>query len=1190
MADFTPAQQSAIDERQKTLLVSAAAGAGKTTTLTRRVIVSLLDEKNPADISRMLIITFTKASAADLREKVLEALEEAAEEHPEDKRLAEQITALPSAQISTVDSFFYRILREHAAEAGVSPDVRICDEAEKALLMRETMERLLQKLYENEMPEVADSATFCKLAEMLSEVKEERTVLVDVFLHLYEICENYPEGPLYPLRLAESQIEMKDLPPEQTPWGQYILGQVAGFAKTAQGYITAAFERAAEEEEKNVPGCQKAYESDMAYFEGLLLATQKGYAATKEWLTGATVARLAVKVNTLPDFLAYKDTREAYKAVIKTYKEKFFSFTLEEWSEALAEMGHYSQIACKIVEAFAQAYDKEKQYRHICDFGDLEHKLVRLLYTDGKPNAIAASIASEFDYIYVDEYQDINRLQHTIIEAISRPNNRFMVGDIKQSIYSFRRAEPSLFAQMRKTFPPLAEAGDSPCASIHLSENFRSVETVISGINLVFDFLFGHGGESIGYVHEDRLKWGCGKPGEEKPKVVLCQRVDNPAEDNTTTETDEEETEDQLESNAPTEEAVYVAKEIRRLLSLKEDGKPKYRPGDITILLRSVKNKGGDFARALRDEGLEVELGDTRDFFLVPEVLLCLCLLGSVDNPLRDIYLAGLMQSPLFYFTQDDLTRIRETTSKETPLWLSVCEYSEAHPTDEKLKAFISVVKKYRLLAESIPVDRLLRRMYEETGLLSLASAKGGGRENLLLLYQYARGFEASEFKGLHAFIEYLNQLIATNNTIKTPPRQDPDPQKIRLMTIHASKGLQFPVTFVCGCGKAPNEMDLRSRLLFHSSLGLSMTQRDKSGFATVMTPIHEAVKDAIKKDSIEEEMRILYVAMTRAKERLYLVASPTKGAKVDSWFARARRLADAPTEWGILHARNYFTMICAAVGEENVEVIAPDEASAKPTKATETTTPAVDIALLEEIDRRFDTTYEYAYLHHIPGKLAVSRLSPVVLDQSENDMTVLARGHEGDIFPAFHQPDQSHLATDRGTATHLFMQFCDFSLLKKNGAKAELERLVNAHYIDQKTADLVRLEELERFRKSPLLAMLEDAHEVKREFRFHVRLPASDFTSDKELKVKLAGETVLVQGVIDCLVIAGDGTLTLIDYKTDRLTKEERASHDLAKAKLFARHGEQLRYYALAVASMFGQPPTRVGIYALHSGESYFV
>lgn len=1337
----TPAQQAAIDERNKTLLVSAAAGAGKTTTLTRRIIESLLDPEHPADISRMLVITFTRASAADLKDHIAEALSQAAAERPDDRRLASQTVALSTAQISTVDSFFFRLLCEHAAEAGVSPDVRIADTAEQQLLLHDLCEELILDCYAGDAPEVCSPDAFCELAERLTSARTEEQALGGLLLDFLDTCRSYPGGAEEVAEVVRRMAAEADLPVYENTFGRYLAARVSSAAGWGLTLLSASAAEAEEESDRNRPAVTRVWESDRTLLENLKEACARGYDETRmalDALLGGS-ASLRAKEKDLPALVRFREDRAAVKELLKKRIRPFFLFTPAEWSDCMKDTAESALAVCRFAAELDRRYEAEKQRRHICDYTDLEHKLYRLLYTDGRPNGIARAVSQAYDYVYVDEYQDIDRIQHAIIEAVSRPDNRFMVGDVKQSIYAFRRAEPEVFSGMKRRFPPLAEAGDSPVAALHLSENFRSVGKVVDFIDEIFDLLFGVAGDSIGYEPGDRLLCGRGIAGEDDPHAVLVElpvpekggaatpvlsdntagvSAENAASDTEKTtpaaadpalsasadegngEDGAPPDEDAPDPRAAEAEAAYVADEIRRLLSLSDgEGKPLYRPADIAVLLRSVRRKADPYVAALRARGLAVEIGDEKDFFLVPEILLALCLLNAIDNPRRDIYLAGLMQSPLWGFSQDDLTRIRREDDPEHPLWESVLRYAAAHPEDGRCERFAQSLKNWRVLSESIPTDRLLRRLFDETGLLSVSGQTGTGRENLLLLYQYARQFEAASFKGLHSFIDYINQIIRTSNSIEKPKNPTADPQKIQLMTIHASKGLEFKVCFVCGMlspfrhTTGPVALDMR--------MGMALPGRSHTGLAQILTPLQLLLRDARRRSENEEEMRVLYVALTRAKERLYVTAA-LREDRAARLLDRADRLRRAPTRDALLDTENDFTLMAAALAPGRVEEIpAPAVSLSGAAVAEQTAPPAPDPALYRELCDRFSFVYPYEYLRRIPGKLSVSRLSPTVLDGTEEEAADLSWFEKGSgsaasgasagtaaaenetalpatdsaapastpekadgtpsgpsvgkkesggipaaettakdaaltgettaavagkerpaaetstvgeenlpgntavanaanrkdaeteelpLRPAFYRERGEATAADRGTATHLFLQFCDFRRLYDLGVEAELSRLTERHFLSEVDAALVQKRELERFRQSDLLAEMLSAADMWREFRFHVRLPADRFTAEPPLKEALKGEYVLVQGVIDCLFRDASGRLCLLDYKTDRLTRAELSDPTLAARKLIGRHALQLGYYADAVERIFGTRPSRVGIYSLPAGRMFLL
>ncbi|MBP5210204.1 MAG: UvrD-helicase domain-containing protein, partial [Clostridia bacterium] len=1195
----TPDQRRAIDCRDKTLLVSAAAGAGKTSTLTARVIESLLDREHPADLSRMLIVTFTKASAADLREHVRRALEAEAERDPQNRRAAEQLALLPTAQISTVDSFFYKILRQNAEVAGFPVETRVADTAEAALLRRDVATGMIESAYEDGLPGVCTGREFCRLADSLTDVKDEREGLTKALLAFSAACDAYPEAEDYPGALAARMKAEADLPPEQSLWGRAAMDRARDFFIYAAQASKECHAAAVEEEAANKNVLDRVLESDLDEYEHLRALAERGtYAALAEALATPTArAKLTAKVKGLPHLETFRRLRGAVGEGKKEIAQ-LFCVSGEEWSETMRRVAEAAGLLCRVSAEFRRRCTQEKRRRGVCEFSDLERTLYRyLIGPDGRPTEAARSVRDSFDYVYVDEYQDIDRLQHAILEACSRPDNRFMVGDVKQSIYSFRRAEPAIFAGMSRAFPSLGESDEAQAVMLHLSQNFRSDGTVIDFVNRVFDRAFLAVGQSIDFrPKEDRLVCGKGVSGDQNPRLIMVEKGPaDPAEEEQPDEEEQEsgaETEEEDDPRATLSEARAIAAEIRRLLALTgPDGKPRYRPGDCAVLLRVLKNKERVYVRALREAGLDVEISGEKGFLLEPEILLCLCLVNAVDNPRRDVYLAGLMRSPLYGFSQDDLTRIRLSADTDLTLWesLGVCAADAPDPRVDRLKDDLA---RFRAMAESLSVDRFLRRVYDETGLLALAGAGGGaGRSHLMRLCHYARAFDQNENKGLHAFIGYVNRLIDDEDAFAPPAASLPDPNKVQIMTIHKSKGLEFPVVFAAGCG-APNVKKSDGPFLLDPTLGVVVALRDVTGRSVVKGPLWNLAAAARRDADAEEALRVFYVALTRAKERLYVVASPYGKKQTDTYRKEAALLRLAPLTYAYLRGPCSFAVAASSVDETAVEYW--DAPVAARDGAGETcAAPAEDPALLSEMERRFSFVYPHSHLHRLPGTIAVSRLYPTVLDGSEEDAAPLPAAFDEDarpILPAFWRGESESDAADRGVATHLFLQFCDLDRLLADGVEAESRRLVERQFLTPAQAALVRPEEIETFRRSPWPAEMLGAARLLREFRFHVRLPAAGFTDDPALREALSDERILVQGVVDCLWEDAAGELTLIDYKTDRLTAAELRDPARAARTLLTRHGLQLRYYTEAMTLIFGKTPARIGVYSLHAGRAFWL
>ena len=650
-----------------------------------------------------------------------------------------------------------------------------------------------------------------------------------------------------------------------------------------------------------------------------------------------------------------------------------------------------------------------------------------------------------------------------------------------------------------------------------------------------------------------------------------------------------------MSSNAELE-AHEVAKRIEALLEngSKNDGSA-LQPGDIAILLRSAKGRAQLFAEALQKRGIRAEITDSTDLFLAPTVLLALSLLNAIDNPRKDVYLTGVMCSPLFRFTPDDLLEYKRGADERT-LYDSLIAY-EGDDRD-RVEKFLATLRSYRSFAEGREVDKLLSYLYENTGLLAL-SATVGDEENLLLFYQYARSFEASSFRGLYAFISYINRLIEKGTRFEGKREIVSDPETVKILTVHSSKGLEYPVVFLSGAGSAITDKDSRGKIAYAEDFGISMRLCDKNGLLKVENPVHQAILDRRASLVFEEELRILYVALTRAREQLYFTGlAPTALDKFRAAIDSKRAHLDEYTARGL---RSYLEVALVALPLPNAEFIPFDEETTGTLSQSTETEERADAENSYDSERRerlaslfydrLSFAYPYEAMTNLPEKLSVSKLSPTVLDGAEDfspeSLNTTKIKTNVCKLPSFYDGVSKNDASLRGIATHTFMQFFDIDSLLSTGVESELQRLVEKGFLSEADAKLVRIDELRRFLRSDLLHRMKMAKHLYRELRFHIRARAGDLTSNEEQKVAFGDERVLVQGVIDCILEDEDGSLTLIDYKTDRLTKEELSDPRLAGKTLFAKHGEQLRYYTIAIREMFGKAPRSVELYSLPLGTS---
>ncbi len=1175
---WTDRQRQAIDNRDRTLLVSAAAGSGKTATLTERVIRSLMDENAPVSVDSLLVVTFTNAAATELRAKISRALEEAVAANPGDKRLMRQLFMLPEAKIRTIDSFCGDILRSNADRVGVPFNYRIADVSECELLSESVMDGLIEAVYSGLLPDVAAPSEFEELADCLTDSKRAEE-LSSALRYIYEKCESEEEGVEAFARLADIYDPEKFTSVRESLHGSFLYAEVAEMCRHYTDAVSpykARFSGAGGE-------YLRFYDlavSDLSAISSLLT---DDYNELRERVFSLKLsAKPRVKEQT-EDTESYALIRDMFREDLKKLRPLFL-YTEEQWHALYASLYRLTSILSRFLVKFSELYDREKLRRAILSYADVERYAYRCLIEDGRPTEVAENIRNSYSAVYIDEYQDVNSLQNSIFRAISRPDNCFMVGDIKQSIYGFRSACPDIFASMKRAFTPIDKAEAGERASIFMSDNFRCDRAVVDFVNAVFDRAFSLSGESIGYLPEDALVYSKiheTEPEYHTPEICMIDR--GVSED-----------EDETSGNAPDVVAAKIDALITR--GRLDDGSP-IAPSDIAILLRNSKGKDHLYADALERRGIPVRISGAKSFFLSSEVLLALCLLNSIDNPGRDIYLAGLMRSPLFSFTADELYLIRHR-NKDGTLYDSLISYTESHPEFKKGSSFIERLSYYRMLSESITLPELLFKLYHETGLLALA-ANSGGRENLMLLYDYACSFSAGESGGLYSFIHFINSLLDRRTTFDDT-RESSEGSAVRIVTCHASKGLEYPVVFLVDAGARIRNKDTARRIVYSRNMGIAMRLRTSSGLAVVNNPVIDIINrhDTIK--NFEEELRVLYVALTRARERLYIVGTALS-SNTEEYIDRIRHLSETLTPYSFKKLASYLEIILASSGRtpmsarefiggfadvvEEEPVYTQDSESSDGYSTSE--------GLSDELYNRFTFEYKNIALTRLPEKMSVSKATPTVLDGSDEGIYELKRHTEesGRIaVPRFISGSAADESARRGIATHYFMQFCDLDRFYRLGAEDELLRLVEAGYISPSDGERVRVSELEMFRRSELFKHMRSAVRLYREQRFNVRLPAHMFTEDEAKEEAYEGRGVLVQGVIDCVMEYPDGTIGLYDYKTDRLSPAELADRTLAEKTLTDRHRTQLAYYAEAAERIFGKRPTRVGVYSLHLGDTVII
>ncbi len=1245
---YTPAQERAVFFGDGNLLLSAAAGSGKTAALTGRISQLLIEDR--ADLSEMLIVTYTRAAAAEMRTRISKRLRElAAEGH----RVGRHLAALPSADISTIHSFLYKSLRPYFPSLGLSPDYRITDQqtadAVKSAAMRDVVNDFFSQSEgfsqkdrhsQNESPQ-KPTVSFAELADVLGQARDAEAIdaeLLRIAQSLVSAAEDASALDRY-ADLLEGTIDRGVMP---SPYGALLRERL----EILTNHYFKIFSECADKFPA-YPKVDKAYtpalRDDLDWLERVQTAVRScSYDDLRTVFTSYTPTKLGrlLAKDACESSDRYKFHRDLLKKDIKHYAETFFPFTEAEIRTSASRTAAVLRCAKTVLDAYFRELEKRKRAASMLEYSDLETLAIKLFLTlDGTPTNAAREVGSRYKYIFIDEYQDTNRVQDRIFRAIAETGVRFMVGDIKQSIYRFRGAEPEVFADYRRAWDvidPAAPAGNaadnilpfSPDAgnALFMSENFRCDDPVVRFVNMVSDYTLPHGG--IPYDDGDALIHAKTESAAAPVEVCLieCPRAGSGEED------DEKPSSSDKKKNP---EALYVARRIRDMIGkYSPDGSTVLRASDIAILLRSPSPRSAlsaaaDYENALAEYGIPVKMKSSRPVTSYASVQLLLCLLNTVDNPLRDIPTAGALRSPVFGFTVADLVTLRESSEDaEMPLYL-LCEQNvQSSDTDpvlrEKCANFLDWVARHKTSSRGMPADRYLEFLINDVRLFAVDGIRGNPteRDAVNALCTMARTYEGSgdagptKFGGISGFLAYLADTNGQNDESTVPA----DTDAVSLMSIHTSKGLEFPVCFLAECSKRRNAADEQGNVLIDRDLGIGMYLPDDGGLVRCGNFLRCAIAEKMRGESVAEEMRMLYVALTRARNRLIVTAKVANTEKLlteaemtrddaDGYYVGSRGtyiqwIVGAAAKYGNADFYTLTQIPEAAVFEDKDTVQTPETVTSASAK------PAFSAEQEAEIRSRFGFTYPHEHLAAIPAKLSVSGLYPEILDENRHPDTVYTITESGftltenlpdeeippenaekkpHLRPRFMTGESDVRATDRGSATHTFMQFADFENLAKNGAEAELERLVQTRHLSGKLAETVSVRELTRFTRSELMKKILRSPDVYREFRFNTRMSAENFTANPELREKLREENIkiTVQGVVDCVFRDPDsGKLVLVDYKTDRLTGEE--WHDRTKAyeKLLGRHRNQLLYYRDICGKMFGEEIAETVLYSTVLGE----
>lgn len=1242
---WTTEQQQVIDLRNRNILVSAAAGSGKTAVLVERIVKIITDKNHPVDIDHLLIVTFTNAAAAEMRERIGNAIEKALDEQPGNEHLLRQLTLIHNAQITTIDSFCLYVVRNHFHEIDLEPNFRIGDEGELKLLREDVLGRVLEQNYEE------PSEAFSDFVEGYASGRTD-AALNEMILQLYEFSRSYP----WPEKWLDSfvgayRIETRE-ELDRAEWLAPLTENICFVLKDCEQLLKQAL--AITQQDDGPDMYEKAVQSDLEKYEGLSRLTS--FCELSGALSDIKYDRLASSrgFEGDPDKLELvKSLREQAKDVVKKLCRQYFFCSPEMMIEQLERTEPMLEEVVRLTKQFADEFAAAKRRKNLVDFHDVEHFALQILVDEEteKAKKTAEEFRDTFEEIMIDEYQDSNEVQETLLRSISREergeNNIFMVGDVKQSIYRFRLARPELFMKKYDSY----SLKESTTQRIDLHKNFRSREEVLTCTNDIFYKIMVRSLGNVEYDAEAALYPGASYPvsADFTPEILLAGSNDELLEDTELTD-------------KKTLEAKIVAEEIKHLMKTQpvtDKAAGTLRAAhysDIVILLRSLSGWEDSLVEVLNENGIPAHTVSSTGYFSTVEVQTVLSMLRLLDNPRQDIPMAAVLRSPMAGLTDEELAVLR-LEDGSVPFHEAVLELAEGlyeeggqieisnseedqkqgRNADEKTENHIEITahrkllkfyKKYKQLRQLVPdtpIHELIEIILRETGYGHYVAAMPAGNRrtaNLNMLLEKAAAYEKTSYKGLFHFVRYIDELQKYDVDFGEADMVGENEDVVRIMSIHKSKGLEFPIVIVSGMGKNFNKQDTRSKMVLHPELGIGLDYMDGKKRIKSPTIAKKAIAKQIDLENLGEELRVLYVALTRAKEKLILTGTLKDAPEKLEFFrqqANLSKAADRPLSYLTREgASGYLDWILPAVlsyGDkypvrivEAAELVLDEvenqlEQNEDLTERIEEI-EAADTQLVGQLKQRFSQRYPYQTDILRKNKYSVSELKHRAMRErfeAEQEETVPAFLEEPvtPTIPLFIQREESveqetaNRGALRGTAVHRVMECYDFAseksvqeqmeaMEKEEKITADMRALVR----EQTVADFVSSETGKRmalaqrggalYREKPFVMGFTE--EELENYGFGVgsntdsceniyEKTDSDQEKEEQKKVRHEEDLTLIQGIIDVFWIEKDG-IVLLDYKTDRVQQAK---------ELIDRYATQLKLYADALERVFAARKLKV-------------
>lgn len=1236
---WTEEQQKVIDTRGCNILVSAAAGSGKTAVLVERIIERITDKHQPIDIDRLLIVTFTRAAAGEMKERIRAAIEKRLEEDGDNEHLQRQSTLVHHAQITTIDSFCSYVVKNYFHLIDLDPSFRMGDEGEMRLLQADVADKVMEEAYSAE-----NNEKFCAFADNFSSGKtDEKIPELIRKLYGFSMSYPYPEEWLQSCREAYCIETVEEL--EKAFWLSAVKEEIRRQTQEAVRLLAEAISLAGEPEgpgfylgllQEEKTAAEKIEKAEtLAEYKTLFDALEfKRLPAGKK----AEKEQVSERVQELT-----KNLRNQAKDLLNEIRGRYFSESLEEMTEHLRQAGEPVGVLVDLTLRFMERYREKKKEKNILDFADLEHYALEILVNHTEEGDVRTEAAKElsrqFAEIMIDEYQDSNLVQEKLLTSVSRVEegvyNIFMVGDVKQSIYRFRLARPDLFMEKFRTYP--REEGGKQLR-IDLHKNFRSRKEVLDSVNYLFYQIMG---EDLGGVEYDRgAALYAGRvfpPKTEAGNLVASQDGQEAAALPPATEVLLLEEDDPVWKDSENPESIretearMIAMRIRELMegeTVLDKKTEEYRPvcySDFTILLRTMSGWAETFKRILNSCGIPASVTTKTGYFSAPEVVSVLDYLQILDNPLQDIPLAGALRTMPESFSFEELARIKILGKEaEKPSLYEALLLSEQQEDSigEKAHRFLETYRRLRSKVPYTPMHELIWDFFDETGFLLYQQAFVSGEQkkaNLLMLAEKARDYESTSYRGLFNFIRYIENLKKYQVDFGEANVLSDKEDTVRIMSIHGSKGLEFPIVFVAGMGKSMNMQDARESLVLHPDLGIGAPCMDKTFRIRTKTILQKAVQQEIASESLGEELRILYVALTRAKEKLILTGTVSRLKEQLTGFEMVKRREEARLSYGMrTKGRTYMDWILQALarhrcmkplyaeyelpvyplnplyegeGDFLVRKVYPlelvleetqlriEEAKEKERLLSWDCTRVYDQDLQKEIEESFSYVYPYEAQALVPSKLTVSEVKRMQEPVEEESQPFYEQKPAEDYVPVFmREEEESPRGAARGTIYHTILENLDYlrtDSLKE--IKAQIEELVQQGKLTEAMRKAVWDKDIETFVKSPLGQRMKKACKgelLYREQPFVMEVSANRIKAEYD-----SGEQVLIQGIIDAY-FEEKGDLVLVDYKTDKV-------HGKNSRSLAEKYQVQLEYYAEALERLTGKKVKEKYIYSVDLKEA---